>query len=135
MKSRSVSGFIFGLLSVILGVPIGYLSFAVLTLTFALTNNIVFVSSVYLIAFALISALIGICFYFHRARFGCVFMFLAFILYVIPHALFLYVAYSSVEIPEPNSVIVQTLLFLVPALLMFVSGIFGARSKRKKAQI
>ncbi len=130
MKSRSIVGFVLGIISVLIGIPVGYLSFIILSLTFALTTNNIYAYSVYFIIAALILAIVGICFYLNKARTGSIFMFIAFILNVIPHALNCYFV-CTLSTPSIQYLIFETIGCLIPAVLMLISGICGAKAKRK----
>ena len=130
MKSRSIAGFVTGLIGIIIGVPIGFVAFIALALILAIAGSTMLSYSVYLFALGLIFAIIGVCFYFTQAKIGAIFMFIAAFLYVIPVALGLYVVLTTQNPESLQAYIFTAITWILPAIMMFVSGICGAVAKR-----
>lgn len=130
MKRKSISGFVTGLLGIISGLPIGFYAYIVLALILGLSKYSILAYSVYLFIVAGIVAIVGICFYFTKARIGGILMLIATILYVIPFCCGVYAQLTS------NGDISELFLALtignIPTILMLISAILGLLSKPKQ---
>ena len=128
MKTKSVSGFVTGLLGIVAGVPIGFYAYIVLALVLGLSNHNTLAYSVYLFLVAGIVATTGLCFYFTKAMLGGVFMLIATVLYVIPFCCGLYALISNNgNISElPLALIIGN----IPTILLIISTVLGLKSKK-----
>ena len=126
MKRKSVSGFITGLLGIIIGLPIGFYAYIVLSLIIGLSNAGIIVYSVYLFYIAGVIAILGICFYFKNAKIGGILMLVASILYLTP---FLCGIFTTLINNNLGELIFALIIGNIPTALLFISAILGLKSK------
>jgi len=135
MKRRSIGGFVTGLIGVITGVPIGIYLFYVILIVAAFasigSNSTLMTGflpvSIWFLPLAEIFAIVGVCFYFNKARVGGVLMLIAAILYALPIILFITI------LEDGFHATFLLVLGFAPAILFLIAAILGlcARSKTK----
>jgi len=129
MKKRSVGGFVTGLVGIILGVPIGYYAYIVLALILGLGGFENLVYSIYLFVPAGILAIVGVCFYFTRAKLGGALMFVATVLYISP---FICGVCAVIQTSGNTAEFILALLIgNIPTILLLISTILGLSAKPK----
>ena len=129
MKRRSISGFVTGLVGILIGIPTGFYAYIILALLLGLGGFDVLAYSIYLFYVAGIVAIVGICFYFVKARIGAILMLLAAILYLVPFICGLYAVISSNE--SLIELMVALVIGNIPTILLLVSAILGFCAKAK----
>ena len=132
MRRRSIGGFITGLIGIILGVPIGFYAYIVLILVLALGGHSLAAYSVYLFFPALFFAILGVCFYFTKARLGGLFMLIATLLYVIPFICGILSVVSAEGATVDHGFISLVCFGNIPTLLTFISSMLGLTAKAKE---
>ena len=129
MKRRSIGGFVTGLIGILSGIPIGFYAYIILALILGLSGHGMLAYSVYAFYIAGIIAIVGICFYFTKARLGGMLMLIATILYIVPFGCGLYALLSS------SGSIIELMFALIigniPTILLLISAILGLCSKAK----
>lgn len=127
MKTKSKTGFTIGLISILVGIPLGYISYIMLAIIIGFSKLNALTYSVYLLFVSLVLALIAICFYFSKARLGAIIMFVAFGLYLTPFVIGIIGAtISNVSILE---MLLQLIIGLLPPIAMLISAILGIKAK------
>ena len=131
MKRKSVPGFVLGIIGILSSFVVGYILYAVMTIVFAFSSafgaeNLLLTILFYAHMVAPILAIIGVCFYFNKARVGGILMLVATILNV---ALPIYFILNNSDLS------IQTFGFLIPAIFMFISAICGIFSKSTQPKL
>ena len=135
MKRRSIGGFITGLIGILIGLPIGFYSYITLILILALGGLNVLAYSVYLFFPALFFAILGVCFYFTKARLGGVFMLISTLLYIIPFLCGIYAILTLEGATVDHGFMILLCIGNIPSLLTFVSCILGFTARAKQTQM
>ena len=140
MKRRSIGGFVTGLIGIVLAVPIFILAWYIITFVVGLSLSfsgkevlaeIIMLVTMFTFPISVILAIVGVCFYFKKARVGGLLMLIATLLALVPFIL----AFIGISGTENNTF--ETLIPLIlyssvgniPTLLMFISAILGLCSK------
>ena len=129
MKRRSISGFVTGLVGILIGIPTGFYAYIILALLLGLGGFDVLAYSIYLFYIAGIVAIVGICFYFVKARVGGILMLISALLYFVPFACGLYATISLGE--DATSMIFALMIGNIPTVLLLISAILGLCAKAK----
>ena len=129
MKKRSIAGFITGIVGVVLGVPIGFYAYIILSLILGLGGFENLVYSVYLFIPAGIIAIIGVSLYFTQARIGGALMFIATVLYISP---FVCGVCATIQAGENFAELILPLIIgNIPTILLLTSTILGLSARTK----
>lgn len=124
MKTKSISGFIVGLISIILAAIISVYSYVVLGIIFSVAKvpNFYYVT-LYANLISVAIGLIALFFYFKKAKIGGIIMLIAFIMNI---ALFVFAATLGTSVAD---MIWFLILGCTPSIMMFISATLAIVSK------
>ena len=129
MKRKSIGGFVTGLVGIVAGLPIGFYSYLIIGLILAFSENPILAYSVYLFFAAAVLAIVGVCFYFTKARVGGILMLIATLLYLAP---FICCLYATLAIGGSILELMFAILIgNIPTLLLFISAMLGLLSRAR----
>lgn len=126
MKTKSVSGFVLGVIGLIFSITVSFYAYYVLALIFALSKtSLIYYIALYSNVISNLIVLIGLCFYFTKARIGGIIMLIAFVLNISVFILSLTI--NGIFLSILHLVLIAT----IPSMLILISSILGLKVKQK----
>ncbi len=124
MKTKSILGFVLGLIGLLLSIAVSIYSYFVLAIIFAVAKtSFIYYIALYANLISNIIIIIGLCFYFTKARIGGIIMIVAFVLNIFVFVMCLTINQIFL------SVLPLVIIAIIPSILLLISSVLGLKTK------